>query len=162
MKKILLVSCILLLGGCSMFGKRDKVEVSNPIEVITTSSYPDLPDMSHPPKLNLMTPKWDYPRDMEAPMTIKNLTTCKNVPEEKQDDDFWAECGEYPIIPNSNIYRGYSYPEWLLFRENEAAIRGKLKEYEVRIDEINRQRREWREKNAEERKKVENAKQENK
>ena len=144
---ILLLAIINILSGCSI-GKLEPTIVSDPVRLITTTIYPDLPLMSHPPKLGLNNPVWDVPRDLTKPLSIKRLTNCIKVPVIEQDDNFWIDCGEYPPIPQSNIYRGYSYDDYQLFLLNNDAIRNKLKAYGFRIDAINQQREEWRLKNV--------------
>lgn len=142
------MAIINMLSGCSI-GKLDPTKVSNPIRLVTTTIYPDLPPMTKPPKLTLSNPEWNVPRDETKPMVVKRLTKCLNVKDELKDDNYWIDCGEYPPIPNNNIYRGYSYDDYQLFLLNMSAIRNKLKAYSARIDEVNVQRKEWRDKNKE-------------
>lgn len=155
MKQVLIVTLLsFTLGACSIFGKQDLPKVSPPVQIINSTSYPVMGNISYPPALNLQTPMWDVPRDQDADLVPKRITRCLKVPKEERVDGYWADCGEKPIIGGSNIYRGYDYSQWILFLENTARLRQQFKLYNERIDEVNRQREEWRELNRQERARV--------
>lgn len=142
----------MMLSGCFGINSLEPSVVSAPVRVITTTSYPDLPDMSKPAKMNLIPPVWDVPRDLEADMTVKRLTKCINKPGDKRNTKFWAECGEYPHTENSNIYRGYSYADFNTFLIMWKQVKNQLELYSKRIDLVNEQRKAWRDKIVEQNK----------
>lgn len=142
----LIIILMLLVSGCTSL-KPDPI--SDPIRLINSNVYPNLPDMTYPLSLNLTGPRWDVPRDTFKDLVVKSLTVCKKVLDEDRDDKFWSTCGEYPPTVNSNIYQGYNLDEFNHFLENQLKISLKLKEYKDRIDLINTQRQEWRRLNEE-------------
>lgn len=133
-----------MLSGCFGINSLKPSEVSAPVRIINTTSYPDLPDMSKPAKMNLIPPVWDVPRDLTADMDVKRLTDCINTTEDKRNTRFWAKCGEYPHIEKSNIFRGLSRDEFNTFLIMWKQIKNQLEMYSERIDLVNEQRGQWR------------------
>lgn len=159
MKKILIILLLsFVLSGCSVFGRQIFPKVSAPVEVINSTSYPVMPNISYPPPLNLQNPQYDVPRDQDADMVVTRITKCVSVPKDERDNKFWAECGEQPIIGNSNIYRGFDYNNWILYLENMTRIKQQIGLYNERIDQINLLREQWRNLNKQERLRVQQAK----
>ncbi len=132
-----------MLGGCVLGGGTEGPTV----RVISTTSYPDLPDLPPVDPLNLNNPQYDLPRDLAAEPVVKNLSTCINVPEDERNRAFWSRCGESPVISDTNIYRGFDYDNWIMYLENMNRIREYIKQYQDRIDQVNKQRQQWRELN---------------
>jgi len=106
-----------------------------------------------PPPVRLVPFQADMPRDLTQ-LTVKNVTNCVSIPEEERDERFWARCGEHPIVPNSNIYIGFSQQNWnniqtnlITLQENDFVLRGLL-------EEANRLREEFRQKAQEERDRI--------
>jgi hypothetical protein len=98
------------------------------------------------PDLNLRAPTAELPRLMNSQSVVKNLSTCQ-VPEQQRDAAFWDRCGEKPIDANSNIFLGFDKENWTQLTLNIEQIRQAYIACKSRVDEVNRQRREWRELN---------------
>ncbi|MCB1936131.1 MAG: hypothetical protein KDF59_09330 [Nitrosomonas sp.] len=110
--------------------------------------YPDLPDIEPLPPLTLMPFEWDYPRDTTKRVP-KSTSKCLETPGQQRDESYWERCSEHPPLGNSNIFMGFSREDFETFLVNNEKIRARLLQYKARIDEINRQRAMWRQKNAE-------------
>lgn len=144
-KSILVVGSLsLLVMGCASndLPPVDRTPITT-VEVINTTSYPELPNLPIPPELRLLPFQTDFPRRRDE-TTIKNISSCINVPEEQQDDRFWERCGENPIDTRSNIFIGFDQQNWNnvqsnfnTLRENNFVLRGI-------IEQANNQRAEWR------------------
>lgn len=118
------------------------------------TNYPELPNMDIPPNVNLMPWHHDLPRDTTKDMIVKKLTKCLKVPKEervKSNTQFWAECGEYPVIPFTQLHIGFDQENYSIILENFTRL--KLRNYQLRqrLLEVNRQREEWRKKADEQR-----------
>lgn len=153
--KIVLVVSLLALftAACGQSTGTGQFRPTTNVQVITQTAYPEFPNIPVPPPVRLVPFQADMPRDLSQTV-IRNVTDCRNVPEEQQDDRFWARCGEHPIIPNSNIYIGFSQGNWnniqtnlIKLQENDFVLRGLL-------EEANKQREEWRRQAQEERERV--------
>ena len=139
-----------LLAGCASTPEPVDRTPKTTVRVINTTAYPEFPNLPVPPQVRLLPFEVDFPRDVNE-LTVKNITSCVNVPETERDDRFWARCGENPIQSNSNIFIGLTQDNWNnvnsnfeILRENNAVLRGLL-------GQANRQRSEWRRLAAEER-----------
>ena len=145
---IALVSFILV--GCGA------TKPTAPVRVITATSYPELPNIEPLPPVALIPWKHDMPRDLNA-SSVKNITKCRKVetkinehkpyvvePVEKQPDKWWAECGENPIVPKSNIHIGFDIENWNIILEDFYKLKERTWQYEQRLTEINKQRQKWR------------------
>lgn len=135
---------LLALVGCGgmELPPVDRTPITT-VEVINTTSYPELPNLPMPPEVRLLPFKTDFPRKRDE-TTIKNISSCINVPEEQQDDRFWERCGENPIDTKSNIFIGFDQANWNnlqsnlnTLRENNFVLRGI-------ITQANKQRENWR------------------
>lgn len=179
MKKILtVIVASLLLGACA--GNVDReFKPKTTVRVITSMSYPQFPNIEPLPPVAILPWTHDLPRDTTI-VSVKNLTDCRRVkvgrdeatgktkykklelfspedkpyvilPVEEQTTSWWRKCGENPILPNSNIFVGFSQIEWNIVIENFAKLRERIWQYRQRMIEVNRQRQEWRDKAEQER-----------
>ncbi len=146
-KVLTALAALLLLGACA---NNTGFNPKSTVRVVTSMSYPEFPNVEPLLPLNVIPWQADVPRDMTKTV-VQNLTTCKKVPEEEQDDAFWNRCGEHPIVTNSNIFIGFDQTNWNIIIENFAKLREQLFKYQKRIEEVNRQRESWRVKAEEER-----------
>jgi hypothetical protein len=160
-KILLSVIALFLLSACDTTSREFKPLTT--VRVITTMSYPEFPDIEPLSDTNIIPWIHDMPRDMSI-LSVKSLTECRKIetyiPEDKQyvvlpikeqSDAWWQKCGENPIIPNSNIFIGFTQENWNIILENFAKLKERNWQYKQRIIEINRQREEWRKKAEEER-----------
>ncbi len=147
---LVLASFVLAACGGAFNGSFDP---KTSIRLITITTYPEFPDIEPVSPVNLLPWKHDVPRDMDR-LVIKNLTNCKNVPEENQNNSFWRRCGENPVLTNSNIFVGFDQPNWNLIQENFNKLREQNFQYRERIKAVNKQRQEWRKKTEEERQRI--------
>lgn len=134
MKFIALLFGALLLAGCGS-GLEKLITIENTI-------YPELPPVPVTAKLQLQKCEWDRPRkefdiafDPELELWIAKPLKMKD--------------GEYPIDTNSKILMGYTAETKPCFIENMARIRAKMQQLESRIDAVNEQRLEWKQRNEE-------------
>ena len=149
---IILVLASFVIAACSgSFSNSFKPKTS--VRLITTTTYPEFPDLSPVSPVNLLPWKHDVPRDMDR-LTVKNLSTCINVPEEDQNSSFWRRCGENPILTNSNIFVGFDQQNWNIIQGNFLKLQERIFQYQQRIKAVNKQRQEWRRKSEEERKRI--------
>ena len=162
-KYIAMASVLLALGACSGL---DGFDPKTNVRLVTTSVYPELPDVEPVEPVNLLPWEADVPRDTSV-LSVKNLTKCRAVgthedpdregvilPNERQSDSWWAECGEHPVLPGSNIFIGFDQQNWNIINENFAKLRETIFRYQKRLEEVNRQRESWRKKADEERRKL--------
>ncbi len=138
-KVLTALTALLLLGACESTGFDPK----STVRVVNSMSYPEFPNVQPVFPVNLIPWQADVPRDMTKTV-VKNLTSCKKVPENEQDDAFWNRCGEHPIVTNSNIFIGFDQTNWNIIIENFAKLREQLFKYQKRVEEVNRQREAWR------------------
>ncbi len=146
---ILVLLGAVVLSGCASGGFQPK----STVKVITTTTYPELPDIEPLPPLGLFKWKHDVPRDMNK-VRPKSTMKCMNVPENERNDAYWVACWEHPPLANTNIFVGFDQANWLIIFENFARLRERLLQYEARIEAVNKQRKEWRDLADEERKRV--------
>lgn len=158
MKFRLIIALSLIMGvtGCMSLPKP-----TSTIRVINTNVYPEMPDIEPVDDPNLAPFQADVPRDLSV-LSVKNLTACRVdtiedpdrpwviLPTEEQSSNWWSRCGEHPVVPDSNIFLGFDQDNWYIIVENFAKLKEALHRYKARIDEINRQRAEWRRKALEE------------
>lgn len=145
MKKTIILLSVLLLAGCGSVPK-EIFEPKETVRVISQDRFPSLPPV--PPVNSPSLLPWDYdlPRDTRV-TTIKNITNCVNVPESEQDEQFWDRCGENPILTDSNIYIGLTQENFNILSTNFKKLQETIFLYQQRIEQVNRQREEWREQN---------------
>ena len=139
-KVLTALTALFLLGGCAA---DDGFNPKSTVRVVNSMSYPEFPNVQPVFPVNLIPWQADVPRDMTKTV-VKNLTSCKKVPEEDRDDAFWNRCGEHPIVTNSNIFIGFDQTNWNIIIENFAKLREQLFKYQKRVEEVNRQREAWR------------------
>ncbi len=155
MKKIIFsiaMASVILLGGCQT-AFDGTFNPTTTVRFVTTTSYPEFPDIQPVAPVNLIAWQHDFPRNMEK-VVIKNVSTCIKVPEEKKNAAFWNRCGENPIMTNSNLFVGFDQENWNIILGNFAKLRENIFQHQERINAINRQRQEWRRKAEEERKRI--------
>jgi hypothetical protein len=137
MKKLYIVPFLFLLAACG-----DKSTV------LTVTYYPEMPDLPLCSASSLRVPEAEYPRKMNAEPFVRNLTTCKSTDPKERSTAAWMErCLEKPIDTESNIFIGFNQQNWTELNFNLAQINENYKACQARIEEVNKQRAEWREKN---------------
>lgn len=153
MKIIITLLAIISLAACANIPPEVNRIPQTTVTVVNTTAYPEFPDLPIPPDVKLLPFNVDFPRK-SGELVVKNITTCVNVAEEARDDRFWARCGENPIDTNSNIFIGFDQPNWNnvnsnfeILKENNAVLRGLLRQ-------ANKQRADWRRLAVEERDKA--------
>ena len=152
MRKIALA--LMFLAGSALAGcATDGFNPQSKVQVITTKSYPEIPDIEPVAPVNLIPWQYDIPRDTSR-IVPKNTTECEKVPEEKRDDAYWKKCWENPPLKNTNLYIGFDHDNWNIFLEDWQKLQEKNLQYKARIEEINKQRKEWRDLADQERKKA--------
>ena len=137
------------------------------MRVVNSTSYPEFPDVEPLPPVDILPWKHDVPRDMTV-LSVKNLSECRKVetyvpenkpyvtlPKKEQTTEWWAKCGEHPVLPNSNIFIGFEQDQWNILVEDFMKLREQNWKYKQRIDQVNKQRQEWRKKADEERLRLE-------
>jgi len=143
-KIIISVPVLLLLTSCAT-GKDTVVTMTE-----VKRSYPELPDVKPLPPLNLLPFEWDYPRDMSK-VVPKSTKKCFSIPIEERKNAYWDQCGENPPLLDSNIFMGLDSQSFKTMQINMEKIKARLLQYKARIEEINKQRAEWRSKAESER-----------
>jgi len=130
----------MAVAGCAS----PKPEVIIQREAVET--YPNLPPMEAP---NFEAKKFrlDVPRDMSAAPVVKQDAACKAVPANQRNAAFWKRCGEQPPLADSNIFIGMDEENFRLFEEFLEVMAAKDAAWKARLDEVNKQRAEWRAKN---------------
>jgi len=165
-KLFLLISAMVVLSACIHTPSSNDFTPKTTVRVITSISYPEFPNIEPLPNVNLVPWTHDMPRDTTV-VSVKNLTTCRKIetytpenkphvvlPKEEQTTSWWKKCGEYPIMPNSNVFIGFSQDQWNIILEDFSKLRERNWQYKQRIIEINRQRESWRERADQERAKA--------
>jgi len=138
---IIVAVMIFFLTGCATTN-----QVTPAVTVIT--EYPNLPPIEIPRMPPLRSFRFDIPRDTSV-LTVKNTERCRSVPEEKRNENFWKMCGIHPPLENSNIYLGLDEENFNNLMQNLTILRERAIVLENLLKEVNRQREEWRKKNAE-------------
>lgn len=151
------ISLLLVGCGASSFTKTE------PVKIITATSYPSVPNIEPLPPVALIKWNHDMPRDLSV-LSVISSTECRKVetkinedkpyvvePVEPQTDEWWAECGENPIYPESNIHVGFDLDNWNIILENMFKLKERNWQYRQRLEEVNKQRKEWRDKAEQER-----------
>lgn len=187
MNKILIMfTASIILGGCA--GNVDRTFTpKSTVRVVSSMSYPQFPNIEPLPDVAVLPFEADLPRDTTI-VSVKNISECRRekikdpvtgkdkfvnlemmspedkphvvLPVKEQTVAWWKKCGENPIAPNSNIFIGFSQIEWNIVLENFAKLRERIWQYKQRVNEINRQRQEWRDKAEEERLRLANERKE--
>ena len=135
----------VLLTGCGtdLFGSKQPTIIEKPV-IVEKTIYPSLPRIPYPSSIALIPFEWSWPRIED--LDVINSKKCKAVPEPKQDTKFWKECGIPKVDLNSNLFIGMSESDYKTFIQNWNKLLGREKQWRSIIDEINRQREEFREK----------------
>jgi hypothetical protein len=140
---------VLPLAACNGMRLTDPA-VKTTVEVVNTTSYPELPDIQPPQQPVLIPWEYDVPRDMSR-FEPKN-EECRKTPEAKRDEEWDKRCGVNPVIRDSNVLYGFDQRNWNLMLENFAKLREYIVQLQARLDLANKSRQEWRAKAEEERK----------
>lgn len=143
----------LLLVACATEVERETFDPTPRTVVITETNYPEFPNIDIPRMPNLIPWEYDFPRD-KTEIVVKNTTDCREVEEENRDDSFWRRCGEHPIIVDPNIAVTLSQEDFDILQRNWALIEEHVIGLRARLNEINRQRADWRERAESERQRV--------
>lgn len=147
-KSLSIIGLALLMSACS--SAPNEFTPRTTVRVVNTTVYPDLPQVPAVPDPGLIPWSYDFPRDTSK-VTVKNITKCVEVAEADQDTDFWNRCGENPILSDTNIFIGLTRENWDILNSNLKKLQENIYLYRRRIEQINRQREEWRQKASEER-----------
>lgn len=150
---ILTIAASIILIGCGSVGLNDTFKPKTSVRFITTTTYPEFPNIQPVSPVNLIPWIHEAPRNTEK-VVVKNISTCIKVAEEDRDRAFWNRCGENPILLNSNIFVGFDQQNWNIILENFAKLRETLYQYKQRIIAINKQREDWRRQAEEERQRI--------
>ena len=138
---------VLPLAACN--GMRlTEPEVKTKVEVVTTTGYPELPDIQMPLEPALIPWEYDVPRDMSK-VEPKN-EECRKTPETARDEAWDRKCGVNPVVP-SNVLYGFDQHNWNIMLSNFAKLREYIVQLKARIDAANESRQEWRAKAEKER-----------
>ena len=140
-KVLIALAALFLLSAC----ESTRFDPKSTVRVVTSMSYPEIPNIEPLLPVNLIPWLADIPRDMTKTVA-KNITSCRKISEEDRDDAYWNRCGEHPITSNSNIFIGFDLTNWNIIIENFAKLREQIFKYQKRMEEVNRQRESWREK----------------
>jgi hypothetical protein len=137
-----LPALVLLLPLAACNGTRlTEPEVKTKVEVVNTTSYPELPDIQMPLEPALIAWEYDVPRDMSK-VEPKN-EECRKTPETARDEAWDRKCGVNPVIP-SNVLYGFDQHNWNILLSNFAKLREYIVQLRARIDAANESRQEWR------------------
>lgn len=143
LSKLLVTASLLTLIGCTSTPTHHGPSViAQP-----TLVYPDLPPIEYPPGPDLQPIHFDFPRNADAKPVLKSTPECLETPIAKRDLDFWVRCGQQPFTPKSNVFIGLQYDQWLILQQNFVALEEYIKAARARLDLVNQQREEWRQKN---------------
>lgn len=142
---------MLLVAGLLAACQTTKPLPTTTVRTVESTYYPNQPDIALPTRPRFQNFEYDFPRRTDLQQLVKNTTACKAVPVAQQDQAFWRRCGEFPVDTNSNIFIGFTQPEWDKFIQNWAEVEAYVKVLEERIAEVNRQRARYRELGAQQR-----------
>lgn len=143
-----LIGLAFLVSACSSAPQEFTPQTT--VRIVNTTVYPDLPDVPAVPDPGLIAWSYDFPRDTSQ-VTIKNITSCLEVDESNRDSAFWNRCGENPIISETNIFIGLTRENWDILNSNLKKLQENIYLYRRRIEQVNRQRNEWRQRAQEQR-----------
>lgn len=135
--RFLLLLPFLALGACNP---------NEPVRIVNTTSFPNLPDIVLPPNLDLEDVRFSLPGDLEDRI-IKNTSACQSVAAENRDKVFWLKCGQYKDIDGNIIYVTLSQPQYEALRRNLQKLQVRDQQYNYRLNTVNEQRRQWRNQN---------------
>ena len=165
MKKLAILLVIAL--GLTACGTTDpSFEPKSSVRLVTSMTYPEFPNIEPLPDVNFLPWVSTVPLDTSV-VSVKNTTECRKVktyvpedkpyvvlPVEEQPPSWWSKCGENPVLPNSNVYIGFEQDQWNIILENFAKLKERNWQYKQRLEEVNRQRTEWRAKAEAERQRI--------
>lgn len=147
--KYLLILLLFTTTGCSSLPKlTSEPEIVERVVKVNKVIYPELPHVPYPPNIILVPFNWDWPRTED--LDIKNSKKCKSVLPLKHDKKFWKECGINKVDLTSNLYLGMNETNYRVFIQNWDRLLGREKQWRSIVDEVNRQRIEFRNKNKKE------------
>jgi hypothetical protein len=147
-----ILAAALLLPACTGMPRLTQPEVKTKVEVVNTTSYPELPDIQMPLEPALIPWEYDVPRDMSK-FEPKN-EECRKTPETARDEAWDKKCGVNPVIRDSNVLYGFDQRNWNIMLSNFARLREYIIQLKARIDIANESRQEWRRKAEEERRRA--------
>lgn len=141
---------VTLLAACDGMRLKDP-EVKTKVEVVNTSSYPELPDIQLLDPPTLIPWEYDVPRDLSR--FEPKSPECAKTPETQRDEAWDKRCGVNPVI-HSNILYGFDQRNWNILLEDFAKLREYIVQLQARLEIANKSRQEWRAKAQEERSKA--------
>ena len=144
MRYIIILCLLILLPSCSLLPKPDL-----PPSIITNEkiSYPYLPPISHPDPPGKLPLRYDYPRKSDGSLDVLNKKECIETPKSKRNELFWRKCGIPSIDHGSNLFIGFDrqgFENIVIYFKRLGVV---IKQYKERIDQVNKQRQEWRDNN---------------
>jgi hypothetical protein len=142
---IILIMLSMTLTGCTTTSLFKDPETIEKIITIDNTKYPELPKVYYPPSAILLDFKFDWPRTQE--LTILNKKSCLIIEETNRDKSFWRKCGINKIDIDSNLYIGLSEQDYRNLILNFDKIMAREKQWKSIINEINRQRENFKERN---------------
>lgn len=133
----------LFLSGCGhdLFGSRSPNIIEKPV-IVEKTIYPSLPRIPYPSSIALIPFEWSWPRIED--LDVINSKKCKSVDKAKHNTKFWKECGIPKVDLNSNIYIGMDEGNYKIFIQNWDRLLSREKQWRSIVNEINRQRKEFR------------------
>jgi len=145
MRKLFIILLLLLAGCGSLTPQKETITVERII-------YPELPPVPSIPALQLENCIFDRPRMYWSDLVVISDTQCKAElkadPTKTDNPQFQKTCMEFPIDTESNIIIGFDDDGRQCFILNREKIRQHIYLYQQRIEEVNRQRKEWIERNV--------------
>jgi len=146
LQKLFFMPFLLFVTSCASTNNMKNTELLPETKIIKV--YPELVPIEIPQGPKLYSFKMDVPRNKNE-IVVKNTTECKNVPESKRDEKFWNKCGENPPLTDTNIFLGFDQENFNNFVLTMESMREYIITLKKIIEEVNRQREEWRLKNKE-------------
>jgi hypothetical protein len=143
------------LAGCGQMGLKNP-EPTSSVRVVQTVSYPELPDIPLPPEPQLLPWEYEVPRDLSRKVP-RNAPECLRVADKDRDDAYWDQCGENPVIRDSNVLFGLDQRNWNVMLSNFSKLREYITQLKARVELGNEARREWRRRAEEERRRADAA-----
>lgn len=143
---ILGICLTVVLAGCSTTNKPTPFVPQTTVRVVTHTVYPTLSEINVPKSPSLKQVTWDYPRDTTTEEVIRNTTVCRAVPVAEQTVEFWAECGQFPIDPTSNLFIGLNQENYNNLNFNLETMRQHIILLNERLTLSNQQRTEFNQK----------------
>lgn len=144
----------VLLSGCgagNFFGEEFDLsdERDSQERTVERIVVQDLPNIDIPPPPTLLAWEFNLPRDTSQDMIVDDRSECQNVPENERDEEFWENCGEYPVIGSTNILLGLTRDNLETLQINLARLKENNQSLRELLKLVNEQREELRQRQDE-------------